>query len=329
MQAAIKESHLLFRQHQNFVLTTHVNPDGDGLGSEIALGDWLSSKGKKATILNHNATPEVYRFLDPDKLILQYDPSIHQTVLDAADVIVVLDTNHPGRLGSLEKSVLKSKAKKICIDHHLEPARFADQYVIDESATSTGEIVYRLLVGDSGSAAISQTIASALYCAIVTDTGSFRYSNIDPDIHRIVAHLIECGADPGGIYREVYEQWTPGRIQLLGEALATLRVEYGGRLAHITVDQAMLKRTGTSEADTDNFTIYPMSIGAVTSGILFLELQDGVKMSLRSRGEIPINELAKEFGGNGHRNAAGARLRGVSLDEFRKNVVIAAQKYLS
>ena len=328
MQAEISAAHQLFRTHRDFLLTTHVNPDGDGLGSEIALAAWLRSLGKNVSIINHNATPDVYRFLDPGNLILQYDETRHRSVVTNAEVIVVLDTNHPGRLSAMENAVRESRAKKICIDHHLEPAPFADMYVIDESSTSTGEIVYRLLMQDDQTA-ITPEIAGALYCAIMTDTGSFRYSNVDPEIHRIVAHLLESGADPTAIYREIYEHWTPGRVQLLGEALASLRVEYAGKLAHITVDQAMLQRTGTVEGDTDNFTVYPMSIAGVNAGILFLQLQNGVKMSLRSRGSIPINELAKEFGGNGHRNAAGARLHGVTLDVFKRNVISAAQKYVS
>ena len=327
--ASITEAHLLFRRHQSFVLTTHVNPDGDGLGSEIALSAWLSSRGKQVTILNHNETPSVYRFLDPENRIFRYDPSAHEALIRNADVIVVLDTNHPGRLSSLTGAVVGSPARKICIDHHLDPARFADLYVLDAGSTSTGEIVYRLLDADPDGAKITPSIASALYCAIMTDTGSFRYSNVDPDIHRIVAHLLECGADPTAIYREVYEQWTAGRIQLLGETLASLRVEHHGLLAHVSVDQGMLQRTGTQEADTDNFTIYPMSVDGIIVGILFLELKSGVKMSLRSRGDIPINELAKEFGGNGHKNAAGARVDGISLEDFRKKVLIAAEKYLS
>ena len=212
MQQAINQAHDLFRQCRNFVLTTHVNPDGDGLGSEVALADWLSLRGKQATIINHNETPSVYRFLDPESRILRYDPDSHADLIRSADVIVVLDTNHPDRLSSMTRAVMESPAKKICVDHHLEPASFADVYVIDSSCTSTGEIVFRMLAADPNAVSITPRMAGALYCAIMTDTGSFRYSNVDPDIHRIVAQLLESGADPTAIYREIYEQWSPGRI---------------------------------------------------------------------------------------------------------------------
>jgi phosphoesterase RecJ-like protein len=326
MQRALEAVEQLFAGHQRFVLTTHINPDGDGLGSEVALAEWLVSNGKQVAILNHSPTPATYLFLDPQARIVRYGEH-HRDVVLNAEVIVVLDTNHPGRLQSMESAVLQSNATKVCIDHHPDPAPFAAHYLIDEDATATGEIVYKTLLHLNGPT-LPPLTAQALYCAIMTDTGSFRYSHVDPEIHRITAHLIECGADPGEIYRRVYEQWTPGRIQLLAETLASLRVEHDGRMAHVTVSQDMLRRSNTLESDTDNFTVYPMSVSGVRAGILFLELPGGVKMSLRSRGDIPINALAREFGGNGHLNAAGARAENVGMDVYKQNVIRAAEKYL-
>lgn len=316
----------IFRTHSSFVLTTHVNPDGDGLGSEVALAEWLVSRGKTVHILNHSATPPFYLFIDPNKRIRQFHAQQDAAVLASAGVIVVLDTNHSDRLRSMEQHVLDSPAVKICIDHHLDPQPFARHYILDDGATSTGEIVYRLLSALHGND-LPQLIAQALYCAIMTDTGSFRYPRVDAETYRIAAHLLECGADPVRIYSEVYEQWSAGRVQLLGRALESLATEYDGRLAHISITQSDLQQTGTSEVDTDNFTVYPMSIAGVAAGILFLELKDGVKISFRSKGDIPINELAKAFGGNGHKNAAGARLYNSSLKDVREKVIIAAQKY--
>lgn len=316
-----------FQNHQKFVLTTHVNPDGDGLGSELALAEWLISRGKQVSIINYSSTPQVYLFLDRHNRIKQFNEPRDSRTIEEADVIVVLDTNHPDRLRTMQQAVRSSKAVKICIDHHLDPDPFANHYLIDDDATSTGEIVYRLLHELNGPD-LTPSIAEPLYCAIMTDTGSFRYPRVDPEIHRITAHLIECGADPVKIYQGVYEQWSPGRIHLLGEILASLETEYNGKLAYVTLTQEMLKRTGTKEEDTDNFTVYPMSVEGVVAGILFLELSDGVKMSFRSKGEIPINELAKEFGGNGHKNAAGARLRDVRLEDIIRKVLQAANKYV-
>jgi phosphoesterase RecJ-like protein len=294
----------------------------------VALAEWLAAQGKTVCILNHSATPDVYLFLDEHKRIRRFDKTADVRILDDADIIAVMDANHPDRLGAMTDAVLRSKAMKVCIDHHLDAAPFARHYLIDDDATSTGEIVYTLLLR-LGTDSISPLIAQALYCAIMTDTGSFWYPRVDPEIHRIVAHLIECGADPVEIYRRVYDQWSPGRIKLLGETLAGLKTEFGGRLAHATVTQDILQRTGTSEADTDNFTTYPMSIAGVVAGILFVELKEATKISFRSIGEIPINELAKEFGGNGHKNAAGARVYGMKMNDVRENVIRAAAKYVT
>lgn len=317
----------LFQTKNKFVLTTHINPDGDGLGCELALAEWLISQGKSVRILNHDDTPDMYLFLDQHRRIEKFEEARDAQALRDADVIIVLDTNHPGRLQSMEKLVLSSPAVKICIDHHLDPAPFAQYYIIDDDATSTGELLYGLLL-QLGSGILPRAIATALYCAIMTDTGSFRYPRVDPEIHKMVAHLIECGADPTSVYSNVYEQWSFGRMRLLGKTLSTLKAEYSGRLAHVTVTQEVLRETGTSEEDTDNFTTYPMSVKGVVVGILFLELQHGVKISFRSKGEIPINELAQQFGGNGHKNAAGARLDRVALSSARDQVIRAASAFL-
>lgn len=317
----------LFLSNQKFILTTHVNPDGDGLGSEIALAEYLITQGKDVRIINFSPTPDYYAFLDPKGMITRFQDDQDTEPIADADVIVVLDTNNPDRLRTMEPNVRASKAVKICIDHHLDPVPFASEYFIDDSATSTGELVYKML-SHMGDRPFSPVIASALYCAIMTDTGSFRYPRVGPNTFRMCAHLIECGADPVWIYQQVYEQWTPGRMELLGEALASLQTEYEGKLAHITITQQVMKKTGTIEADTDNFTTHPMSVKGVVAGIFFLELPDGVKISFRSKGDIPINRLAKEFGGNGHKNAAGARLHDVRLEQIRPQVLNAAGKYL-
>jgi phosphoesterase RecJ-like protein len=317
----------LLREGKSFILTTHGNPDGDGLGSELALAAWLSGHGKQASIINHSVTPAVYRFMDPERLIRLYDARRDAESVRGADVIMVLDTNQLERLFSMASAVRENRGITVCIDHHLEAAPFAKHYVIDEDATSTAEIIYRILTRlDNRS--LSPFIARALYCAIMTDTGSFRYPRVDPEIHRMIAHLIECGADPVAIYSEVYERWSAGRIHLLGEMLSALERAGNGKIAHVSITREMLKRTGTEEEDTDNFTTYPMSVEGVLIGILFLELSRGLKISFRSKGDIPVNELAKEFGGNGHRNAAGAQIHDGTLAETRQKVLSAALKYI-
>ncbi|MBI4548547.1 MAG: bifunctional oligoribonuclease/PAP phosphatase NrnA [Ignavibacteriae bacterium] len=327
MITTLEQLNSVIGQNQNYVLTTHVNPDGDALGSELALARFLRKLGKITTILNHSDTPEHYRWMDCENEIIHFVPERDRDKIFQSDVIIILDANQPDRLRSLEPFVRQSKARKIVIDHHLDPNPFGDYYVIDDDATSTGEIVYGILKHIKAEF-IDRDIAVALYAAIMTDTGSFRFPRTDPEIHRIAAHLIECGADPTEIYAKIYESWSPNRMRLLGEILDSMKTAYDGKLAYVVCTQKMFKETGTTEIETDHFTVYPMSVKGVVIGILFNELPNGVKISFRSKGNIPINELAKEFKGNGHLNAAGARLYNVKLDEIVQAVVEKAGKYL-
>ncbi len=328
MITTINQIKTIIEQHNNFLLTTHVNPDGDAIGCELALARVLQQLGKNATIINHNVTPDNYQWMDQKNKIIHFIPEQHRDYILNADVIFILDTNQPDRVRSLEPFVKQSKAIKIVIDHHLEPHPFGDFYLIDDDATSTGEIMYKLFT-EMKDVQIDKEIATALYTAIMTDTGSFRYPRTDSETHRVTAHLIECGADPTEIFVNVYENWTCGRMRLLGESLDTLKTVHDGKVAYMFCTQKMFNDTKTTEVETDNFTIYPMSIQGVIIGILFNELHNGVKISFRSKGNIPINELAKEFGGNGHMNAAGARLFDIKLDDIIPKVIEKVNKYLS
>jgi phosphoesterase RecJ-like protein len=310
------------------VLTTHLNPDADGIGCELALASYLRGKGKQVTILNHSETPDNLKFLDPLGLILHFDAQRHAGLISGADLLCVLDTNHPDRLGGLKPHVIESKARKVCIDHHLEPAEFADLYILDELSTATGEMLYRIFCSLDGNS-LSREIAVPLYAAIMTDTGSFRYPKTDPEVHRVVAHLIECGADPVEIYQNIYDQGTPGRLRLLGRMLAELQTDSDGRIAYLTLTRQMFSETGTAESETDAFVSYALAIHGVQIGLLFTELdRETVKISLRSKGDIWINKLAKEFGGNGHKHAAGARVHNATLSDTIPKVLTNTRKHL-
>jgi phosphoesterase RecJ-like protein len=304
-----------------------VNPDGDGLGSEVALAIFLHNLGKQVTILNHDATPENYHFLDQLYPIFQFDPLRDSASIEQAEVIIVADTNHVDRLGTLKPFVASSKAKKVCIDHHLEPGDFAELYMLDEDSTATGEILYRL-ISSSTDGTIEKGIASALYTAIMTDTGSFRYPKTDPEIHKIIAHLIQTGADPVEIYAQVYERGSVNRLRLLGMALANIQLTHDGRVAYIVLTREMFENTHTSDVDTDAFVPYTLTISGVQVGLMFSDLNNTVKINFRSKGDIWINELAKEFGGNGHKNAAGARIPRGKLEDLVPQVLENVLAYL-
>ena len=312
---------------RRIVLTTHLNPDGDGIGSELALAAYLTESGKDVNILNHSATPDFYQFLDSGNTVRQFDPSAHARIIKEADVIIIVDTNHPDRIADLRDHVLESPAKKIVIDHHLDPHPFADLSVIDDSCAATGEIIFRLLE-HLGASPLSPSAATALYAAIMTDTGSFRYPKTDGELHRIVAKLLDCGVDPVETYRQIYDQAPLNRIVLLGKALSTLETFHDGRVAVIAVDRNLFHQTGTTESDVERFVPFAMGIKGVQIGLLFVELQDHVKISFRSLGDIWVNRLAQEFGGNGHKNAAGARVNSTTLKDLKKSVVDRSHHYL-
>lgn len=327
MNFSFETFHPLVADRTNIVLTTHVNPDGDGLGSELGLARTLRQMGKAVSIINHSTTPENYLWMDPEHEIIAFSPERDRDLILNADAIIILDTNQPDRLRSLEPFVKQSTAIKLIIDHHLDPHPFADHYLIDDDATSTGELVYRVIVTLPG-VLVNKEIATPLYTAIMTDTGSFRFPRTDAEIHHIAAHLLRAGADPTDAFVNVYENWTPSRMRLLGEVLDSIKTAFDGKVAYVVCTRKMFAETGTTAVETDNFTSYPMSIRGVQVGILFNELQNGVKISFRSKGTIPINQLAKEFGGNGHLNAAGARLFDVSIEDLVSKVIEQSGKYL-
>jgi phosphoesterase RecJ-like protein len=330
MESSLQQEFEAFRRiveaSNQFVLTTHMNPDGDGLGCEVALAGFLNERGKTVAIINHSAMPYYYQFLDPRHEIQQFNPEKHAAPLQQADCIVVLDTNSPDRLASMKSFVLDSKAAKVCIDHHLDKVEFADLYILDEPSAASGAIVYRLLQF-LGVRQFSPEMATALYTAIMTDTGSFRFPKTDPAIHQQVAHLIECGADPVSIYQNVYEQGSVGRLLLLGKVLSTLRTEANGKIACLVATKEMFRDTGTSEVDTDNMINYTLSIKGVQIGLMLTEINGVVKIGFRSKGDIGIHKLAQEFGGNGHKNAAGARVPNGSLSDLLPKVLERAKNY--
>jgi phosphoesterase RecJ-like protein len=317
----------IVENNRKFVLTTHVNPDGDAIGCEVALFLFLEKIGREVSIINYSPTPKNYQFLDPSNQIHVFDKERDvETVLNA-DAIILLDMNHSNRLRAMEPFVLQSKAVKLVIDHHIESENFADYFIVDDEVSACGEIIYNLLLELNGKSLDKET-ASALYAAIMTDTGSFRFPKTSAETHRITARLIECGADPSRIYQEVYEGVTLGRWRLLGNILSSIRIAHDGRLAYIVVTREMFRETQTEETEVEGFVNYAMSVNGVLVGIIFIEVKNGVKISFRSKGDIPVNELAKEFGGNGHRNAAGARVFTRSLDDVVDETLRAAGDFL-
>lgn len=317
----------LVENNNTFILTVHINPDADAIGSQVALGKWLQHLGKDVRMINHSETPDSLLFLDEHKDVLQYNREEHDTLIGNADVIVFLDLNVASRVASMQPACLNSKAKKVIIDHHTNPEDFADLSYVFTEYSSTGEIVYDI-IKNSDHNKITLEIASALYAAIMTDTGSFHYDRTTPKVHQIAAELLQIGVSPDKIYEEVYETGTLSRLKLLGYALTSMQQNATGEIIYMIITKEDLQRTRTIESDIESFVGYTLSVRGSKIGLLFYELEDGIKVSFRSKGKIPVNKLAEEFGGGGHLNAAGARIAKGKLSSYLEKIITRAEDYL-
>jgi phosphoesterase RecJ-like protein len=307
-------------------LTTHVNPDGDGLGSEVGLVHLLRAFGVDANITNPTATPDRFRFLFEDLPGVDRSGEAVKT-LRTAEVIVVLDISDLGRLGMLSQTVAESGVPVACVDHHVSPGTLppGPRYV-DPTASATGELICEIALANRWP--LTPAAARALYVALVTDTGGFRFSNTRPRTLRIAAELLECGLDPEDIYLEVYANAPKGRPGLLAETLQTLVVENGTGLAWVTVPPGALERHGVGVDDLDGIVEFPRSVTGVRMALLFREMSQGrVKVSLRSVGDADVAAFAKPYGGGGHKHAAGVALSG-GLPEVQATILAAAREYL-
>jgi len=311
---------------QRICLTTHVNPDGDGLGSEAGLVHLLREQGADAVITNPTPTPPRFGFLLED--LAGVDRSAEAVKeLRRADLIIVLDIGDLGRLGMLGETVRDRGVPVACIDHHVSSGVLppGPRY-LDSGAAATGELVFELAMANGWP--LTEPSARGLYVAILTDTGGFRFSNTRPRTLRVAAELLEVGVDPEEIYLEVYARAPEGRPRLFAEALQTLVVEPEHGLAWVTVPPGAIERLGVSSDDLDGVVEFPRSIEGVRMALLFRELSQGrVKVSLRSIGDVDVAAFAKRFGGGGHTKAAGLALAG-SMAEVQSAVLAAARAYL-
>lgn len=315
-------------ENRRFLITTHVNPDGDGLGGELGLWAYLVSRGKDATILNPDSLPPRYEFLAREAVYEAYDPADHEPLIDAAEVVVVLDISRWERLGPLGKRLERSPALKICIDHHpFEKNGMADLYAVDLSASATGQLVYEM-IRDRGHS-IDRKMALGFYVSILTDTGSFRFTNSDERAHRVAGELIAHGLDPNEIYELVYGNCSLSRIRLLGHALQNVRSEENGRLVFLVIPRQSLREAGAMASDTEGFVDIARSVKGCEGVALLMERDDGqIKLSLRSRGRINVNRVAVSFGGGGHVFASGATLPG-PLEDATSRVLEALRGELA
>lgn len=322
----------LIRENTSFAITTHVNPDGDAIGSEVGLAEWLKSIGKQVRIINHNETPANYQFIgNGDPFVEQFEVKRHEAIMHDFDCLLILDVNDPARVRSLEPFAREHKNVAV-IDHHLEPKEFAKHYFIDTEACSTGELIYRLIerAQPALGGSISPRGAMALYTAIMTDTGGFKFPRTDAEVFRMCAELLELGADPVASYNEVFNSSPASRLLLLRESLNSLEYFYDNRMAVQLLTQEQLKSTGSTEEEVDGFVQMPFQVGGIVLSVFILELREGWKMSVRSKGDVSAAALAQAFGGNGHFNAAGARFYDkYSAKEVKERAVRLAKEIVN
>lgn len=298
----------LIDKAEKIILTTHFNPDGDAIGSEIALARYLQQIKKQVWIINTSPTIYNYKFLDPDNRIILFDPDRNHQLIKNADLVLIVDISDWERLGKLGELIRQSNAHTVCIDHHRIDNKFAEIDIIYEQASSTGELIFEFL--QYVKCEIQGEIAEALYTCILTDTGSFRFSNTTALTHDIAAQLRQAGVNARAIYEKVYENNSRSKMALLGRVLTGLHYECNGKLAWFLLTQQMLKETKAEIWDTEGFTEMPRSIEGVEVSLMISELEENkVKMSLRSKGNVVINGVAMKFGGGGHNFAAGAVLK--------------------
>jgi len=299
---------------EKIVLTTHINPDGDALGSQHALAAFLRSLGKRPQIINQDPTPDSLRFIEiPDLPALPYDEPLHDPVLRDADLLILVDNSAPDRLGRMERVMRELAAKTLCIDHH--PSRHTgwNSNIVDVRSSATTAIIYELT--RHGGWQPDLRSAEAIYVGLATDTGFFRFNSTSAKAHAIAAALLEIGVQPARIYREIHEQNSAAFTRLLGHTLCGLRLDAGGAIASVTITRELLERIQAEDEDPAEITTPLLAMGGVQVAALYRELPDGrIKVSLRSKGELDVHKLATEFGGGGHRNASGIVMSG-SLDD--------------
>lgn len=308
------------------IITTHVNPDGDAVGSALATWHTLKALGASVTVILPSPAPANMLWMPGATDMEVYSPSAHDALIRSVDTIIVLDLNTLKRLDTLGAAIASSAAKIINIDHHTMPDAFAHIQVVDTDAAATCDMLVPILLPHAGAA--MRAVSVCLYTGIMTDTGGFRFPRTTSELHRRVATLIDGGADPVRAYEEVFNQSGIERTRMLGQALTSLKTFYDGRLCVMVITRNDLKTHHCSVDDVEGYVHHTLAIAGVRMGVMIVELDGMIKCSFRSKGDTYVRDLASSFGGGGHVYAAGARIKGVGLDQAVRDVVAAAERYL-
>ena len=296
---------------ERILLTTHENPDGDGLGSASAMYYHLQEVGKECRIINCSDLPVEYDFLNQNIIFELYDVKEHDEWLEKCDLAIIFDVGDFKRVRGIKDAINRNEIKTINIDHHPH----SDDHpfslnVVDTNAAATGAIVFDYLKM-ARKKPMTKNMCEGLYTAIMTDTGSFRYSNTDAKCHEIAIECLKAGVETSRIYQRVYETKPQGGVRLLARVIDNITFDSSGELAWFSIDQKMLDAADASSKDVDGFTDFVRSIKGVEVAVMVFENgTNSCRINFRSKGKYAINDVAKYFGGGGHRFAAGAIVKG-------------------
>lgn len=313
----------LIRKHQTFLLTSHVRPDCDALGSELGMAGLLEALGKQVTICNAQATPPNLAFIDPTKKIKALGVDVQADALKNVDLMMVLDTSAWAQLGAMGDVLRAVDGAKIVLDHHMSEDDLGTEPFKDVKAEATGRLVYDA-AGHLG-VKLTPEIAMPLFAAVATDTGWFRFGSTSPLTLRCAAALVEAGAKPAEIYGALYEQSTLARQQLTGRVLSTTSSELNGRLIVSRILREDFAATGALPSDTEDLINLTLQVKGTEAAVIFVEQPaGGFKISFRSRCSLDCSKLAEQFAGGGHKAAAGATVAG-TYDDVRPRVLDAVK----
>ena len=321
----MKELKNLISNKHKIVITTHVNPDGDAIGSSLALYNYLINMGHEVNVVVPNDFPDFLKWMHNVDEILNFSNSKEESadLISEASIIFCLDFNNLERINSLGDLISDSSAKKVLIDHHLEPDEFYDFKIHDTNASATAELVYDFLFYIDPKL-IDKKIAEALYTGILTDTGSFKFS-ITPKVHTVIASLLDKGVDTNYINKKIYDSNSFDKLKLMGYALSEkLELTSNGNVAYIALSRQELLDHNFKKGDTEGLVNYALSIENVNMAVLIIETKERIKFSFRSSGKFSVNQFARKyFNGGGHKNAAGGSLEdklSVALRKFLENI---------
>lgn len=313
----------IIRSHQRFVLVCHIRPDCDALGSEMAMAAILRKLGKDVLMVNDFAMPPNLAFLDPRREVKQIGKDISAEGLADREVLIVLDTSAWAQLGNMGDVIRSTRAKKLVIDHHMSADDLGAEVFKNTTAEATGRLVVE--AADALGVALTPEIARPAFAALATDTGWFRFASATADTLRLAARLVDAGAVPDQLYKQLYEADTLPRLQLIGRTLARTCTEFDGRLIYTWIERADFDAVGALPSDSEDVINMTLTVGGTEVAIILVEQTSGkFKISFRSRNDLDCSRLAEQFGGGGHKRAAGATLDG-PLETARARILDAVR----